>query len=205
MPTPPRPSSILAVIRAGVQALRRRLYVVIYPLRPARPWRFPVATRPMQADSASDPGVLLEGYLVSELEAAERELFESWLALDDTRELTVAALRHPYDRDNGTPADSDPNVGDWWEECRQRIHTPRTTRQTRARSSRSSGRPLLHRSAGMCRPRGQASPHRSSARRWASGRCTRNTRTRPLLRTPLNAHTPPPAASAPSSRWMARW
>ena len=124
MPTPPRPSSILAVIRAGVQALRRRLYVVIYPLRPARPWRFPVATRPMQADSASDPGVLLEGYLVSELEAAERELFESWLALDDTRELTVAALRHPYDRDNGTPADSDPNVGDWWEECRQRIHTP---------------------------------------------------------------------------------
>ena len=67
---------------------------MIYTLRPARRWRFPIAARLTEADSAGDPGILLEGYLVGELGAAERHLFESWLAMDDDRGLTVAALRN---------------------------------------------------------------------------------------------------------------
>src|SRR5579863_5680 len=119
MPTPPERASILAAIRAGVLALRRRLHVVRYALRAARPWRFPVTTRRTQADSAGDPGVLLEGYLVSELGAVERELFESWVAMDSDRGLTIEALRHSYDE----PYD-EPDAGEWWAECRKRIRMP---------------------------------------------------------------------------------
>jgi transmembrane sensor len=123
--TPPTPNSILAAIRAGVLALRRRLDVVVYKLRPARPWRFPVGTRRTQTGSAGDPGILLEGYLVSELGAADRDLFEAWLAMDSGRELTVAALRNPYDGDISAPTDAEPNVGDWWAECRQQMRMPK--------------------------------------------------------------------------------
>jgi transmembrane sensor len=115
MPTPPERASILAAIRAGVLALRRRLHVVTYALRPVRSWRFPAATRPTRADLARDPGLLLEGYLVSELGAAERDLFESWLAMDQDRALTVAALRNPHD---GL------DVRDWWAECRKEMRLP---------------------------------------------------------------------------------
>jgi transmembrane sensor len=117
------PTSILAAIRAGVLALRRRLPVVIYSLRPARRWRFEATTRRTQAGSANDPGLLLEGYLVSELGAAERNLFESWLAMDYDRELTVAALRHPHDDENRAATDAEPDVGGWWAECGKQIRT----------------------------------------------------------------------------------
>ncbi len=96
-------------------ALRRRLHVVTYTLRPGRSWRFPAANRRTPADSADDPGVLLEGYLVSELGAAERDLFKSWLAMDFDRAVTVAALRKPHD---------EPDVRDWWVECRNQIRLP---------------------------------------------------------------------------------
>jgi transmembrane sensor len=112
--TPLARASILAAIRAGVLALRRRLHIVTYTLRPGRSWRFPGARR-TQADPADDPGVLLEGYLAGSLDGAERDLFESWVALDDGRSLTVAALRHPRE---------EPDVGDWWADCRKRMRLP---------------------------------------------------------------------------------
>ena len=86
-----------------------------YTLRPGRSWRFPGASRRTQADSADDPGVLLGGFLVSELGAAERDLFKSWLAMDCDRALTVAALRHPSD---------ELDAGRWWTECRKQIRMP---------------------------------------------------------------------------------
>ena len=100
--------------------LRRRLYAVIYELRPARPWRLPVA-RHRPPDSAADPGALLEGFLVSELEPGDQARFESWIALDHVRNLTVAALRNPQDHDIGTPPGDDPDVEAWWAECKDRM------------------------------------------------------------------------------------
>ena len=100
--------------------LRRRLYAVIYELRPARPWRLPVARRRLP-DSAVDPGALLEGFLVSELEPGDRERFESWIALDHVRNLTVEALRDPRDHDIGTPPGDDPDVLAWWAECKEQM------------------------------------------------------------------------------------
>lgn len=93
-------------------------------LHHARPWRLPVATGDTQADSAGDPGALLEGYLVSELDSADRDLFESWLAMDNERALTVAVLRNPHDGNLATPTDAEPDVGGWWTLCSKQIHRP---------------------------------------------------------------------------------
>jgi transmembrane sensor len=122
--TPPEHASILAAIRAGVLTLRRRLHVVSYKLRPVRHWRLPPANGDTQADPAADPGALLGGYLVNELDAAERDLFESWLARDDDRARTVAALRNRHDDEIRMPTDAEPDVGDWWAECEQQIRMP---------------------------------------------------------------------------------
>jgi transmembrane sensor len=73
---------------------------------------------------AADPGALLEGYLVSELGAADRDRFESWVATDDARSLTVAALRHPQDRDGGTLSRDEADIEGWWAECRAQMHAP---------------------------------------------------------------------------------
>jgi transmembrane sensor len=112
-------AGILVGVRAGVLEIRRRLYVVIYELRPARPWRLPVGRR-RRPGLAADPGALLEGFLVGELVPADQERFESWIALDDARNLTVAALRHPHDHDVGTPPDDD-DVEAWWAECKDQM------------------------------------------------------------------------------------
>src|SRR6202020_2205824 len=69
----------------------------------------------------SDPGALLEGFLVGELMPEDRQRFESWIALDPARDLTVAALRHPDDHDIGTPPGDDPDVLAWWGECGDQV------------------------------------------------------------------------------------
>ncbi len=112
-------------------ALRRRLHVVIYELRPARPWRLPVAGR-RPPDSAADPGALLEGFLVSELEPGDQARFESWIALDHVRNLTVAALRNPQDHEIGAPPGDDADVESWWAECKDRMRAVDAERATEA-------------------------------------------------------------------------
>jgi ferric-dicitrate binding protein FerR (iron transport regulator) len=126
-----RVSGMLAAIRAGVLELRRRLYAVIYELRPARPWRLPVARR-RPPDSAADPGALLEGFLVSELMPGDQERFESWIALDNVRNLTVAALRNPHDHDIGTPRGDDADVEAWWAECKDQMRAVEAEQATEA-------------------------------------------------------------------------
>jgi ferric-dicitrate binding protein FerR (iron transport regulator) len=121
--TSPERASILAAIQAGVLALRRRLHVVTYILRPARSWRFPLGSRPTRSGSAGDPGVLLERYLVSDLGAVERDLFESWLAKDPDRVLTVEALRNPRDA---------LDASDWWVECRKQMRLPESEQAANA-------------------------------------------------------------------------
>ncbi|MFI5250100.1 MAG: FecR family protein [Gemmatimonadales bacterium] len=93
-------------------------------LRPVRRWRLPAATGDTHADSAGDPGDLLAGYLAGELDTAERGLFESWLAMDYDRRLTVAALRNPQGGDITKPTDAEPDIGDWWAQCATQIHKP---------------------------------------------------------------------------------
>ena len=66
--------------------------------------------------TVADPGALLEGYLVSELESADRDRFESWVATDAARRLTVAALRHP--QDGGMLSRDDADIEDWWAQCK---------------------------------------------------------------------------------------
>ncbi len=93
-------------------------------LRPVRPWRLPAATGDTQAGSAGDPADLLAGYLVSELDTPERDRFESWLAMDYDRRLTVAALRNPHGGDITKPTDAEPDIEDWWAQCSKQIHRP---------------------------------------------------------------------------------
>jgi ferric-dicitrate binding protein FerR (iron transport regulator) len=91
-------------------------------LHSARIWLSPAAGAERRP-AAADLGALLQGYLVSELGPADRDRFESWVAMDDARRLTVAALRYSEDRDGGTLWRGEADIEDWWAECREAMNT----------------------------------------------------------------------------------
>jgi ferric-dicitrate binding protein FerR (iron transport regulator) len=72
----------------------------------------------------ADPGALLQGYLVGELDPADHDRFESWVAMDDARSLTVAALRYSQDDDGGMLSLDEADIEAWWARCLERMRTP---------------------------------------------------------------------------------
>jgi transmembrane sensor len=92
-------------------------------LHSAHMWLSPAAGADWRP-TAADPGALLQGFLVSELEPADRDRFESWVAMDDARRLTVAALRHAQNGDGGMVSRDEADVEDWWAQCREQMRTP---------------------------------------------------------------------------------
>ena len=184
---------MLAAIRAGVLELRRRLYAVIYELRPARPWRLPVAgQRP--PDSAADPGALLGGFLVRELDPGDQARFESWIALDPARNLTVAALRNPHDHDIGSPPGDDADVEAWWAECRDRMRAADAEHATEAvdlpemRKELRIGRPSAADARWWSRPGAWAALAASTVCTALGIQTLHSSRTRPAATTTVAEH-----------------
>ena len=74
------------------------------------------------------------------LESADRDRFESWVATDAARRLTVAALRHP--QDGGMLSRDDADIEDWWAQCREQMRTPGGQLVAGAVHSAEAGREL---------------------------------------------------------------